>query len=119
MRYTTALALFAASASAYPGLMGSSKEALLETMRQAELEKREPQPGGILSTLGSVLTPLASTIEGVLGSVAENVNPSDKRPEPGYTFQAPGPNDSRGPCPGLNLLANYGLVLRESLPQLT
>ncbi|KAF1941110.1 Cloroperoxidase [Clathrospora elynae] len=38
---------------------------------------------------------------------------SDKRPEPGYKFQAPGPNDSRGPCPGLNLLANYGYLPRN------
>jgi hypothetical protein len=42
-----------------------------------------------------------------LGSVAQGVlNPNDKRPEPGYEFQAPGAGDSRGPCPGLNLLAN-------------
>lgn len=48
------------------------------------------------------------------GSVAQGVlNPSDKRPESGYTFQAPGPNDSRGPCPGLNLLANYGYLPRD------
>jgi hypothetical protein len=40
------------------------------------------------------------------GSIAEGVlNPNDKRPEPGYEFQAPKASDSRGPCPGLNLLA--------------
>lgn len=40
------------------------------------------------------------------GSVAEGIlNPDDKRPEQGYEFQAPGPGDSRGACPGLNLLA--------------
>jgi len=40
------------------------------------------------------------------GSIAEGIlNPDDKRPEPGYEFQAPGAGDSRGPCPGLNLLA--------------
>lgn len=40
------------------------------------------------------------------GSVAEGIlNPDDKRPEEGYEFQAPGPGDSRGACPGLNLLA--------------
>jgi hypothetical protein len=48
------------------------------------------------------------------GSVASGLlNPNDKRPESGYTFQAPGPNDSRGPCPGLNLLANYGYLPRN------
>jgi hypothetical protein len=40
------------------------------------------------------------------GSIAEGVlNPNDKRPEPGFEFQAPKASDSRGPCPGLNLLA--------------
>jgi len=38
---------------------------------------------------------------------------SSKRPEAGYTFQAPGPDDSRGPCPGLNLLANHGYLPRD------
>lgn len=28
-------------------------------------------------------------------------------------YQAPGPNDSRGPCPGLNTLANHGLINRN------
>ncbi|KAK1078388.1 hypothetical protein LTR33_007279 [Friedmanniomyces endolithicus] len=29
------------------------------------------------------------------------------------SYQAPGPNDSRGPCPGLNTLANHGLINRD------
>ncbi|KAI7237008.1 hypothetical protein KC330_g3443 [Hortaea werneckii] len=28
-------------------------------------------------------------------------------------YKAPGPNDSRGPCPGLNTLANHGLINRN------
>lgn len=28
-------------------------------------------------------------------------------------YQAPGPSDSRGPCPGLNTLANHGLINRN------
>ncbi|KAF2084124.1 hypothetical protein K490DRAFT_76043 [Saccharata proteae CBS 121410] len=59
------------------------------------------------------LSTLTNTVEGLLGSVAESVNPDNLRPEPGYEFQAPGPNDSRGPCPGLNLLANYGYLPRN------
>jgi hypothetical protein len=27
-----------------------------------------------------------------------------------YSFVAPGPNDQRGPCPGLNALANHGYL---------
>lgn len=56
---------------------------------------------------------LVSDVESLLGSVASSINPDNKRPEPGYVFKAPGPNDSRGPCPGLNLLANYGYLPRN------
>ncbi|KAG7088824.1 hypothetical protein E1B28_012780 [Marasmius oreades] len=30
-----------------------------------------------------------------------------------HSWQAPGPNDSRGPCPGLNTLANHGFLPRD------
>ncbi|KAG7088850.1 hypothetical protein E1B28_012804 [Marasmius oreades] len=30
-----------------------------------------------------------------------------------HGWQAPGPNDSRGPCPGLNTLANHGFLPRN------
>jgi hypothetical protein len=71
--------------------------------------------GSVTSILGDTVGALTGTLEGLLGSVAESVNPDNKRPEPGYTFQAPGPNDSRGPCPGLNLLANYGYLPRNGI----
>ncbi|CAK1360744.1 unnamed protein product [Cercospora beticola] len=29
-------------------------------------------------------------------------------PGSGHEWQAPGPNDQRGPCPGLNAFANHG-----------
>ncbi|KAF2213276.1 hypothetical protein CERZMDRAFT_39839 [Cercospora zeae-maydis SCOH1-5] len=32
----------------------------------------------------------------------------DVGPGSGHEFQAPGPNDQRGPCPGLNAFANHG-----------
>ena len=30
-----------------------------------------------------------------------------------YTYQAPGPDDSRSPCPALNALANHGYLPRD------
>ncbi len=30
-----------------------------------------------------------------------------------YRYQAPGPNDSRSPCPALNALANHGYLPRD------
>jgi len=97
-------------------MMGASKEDMLKMYQEREeMAKRDPQLvsgllNGVSSTVGSVI----NDVRGLLGSVAEGVlNPDDKRPEPGYEFQAPGPSDSRGPCPGLNLLANYGYLPRD------
>jgi hypothetical protein len=30
-----------------------------------------------------------------------------------FAYQAPGPNDARSPCPGLNTLANHGYINRN------
>ncbi|KAF2165505.1 hypothetical protein M409DRAFT_36912 [Zasmidium cellare ATCC 36951] len=67
-------------------------------------EKRQ-----LLGTVGNLL----NDVSGLLGSVASSIDPDNFRPESGYDFQAPGPNDSRGPCPGLNLLANHGYLPRN------
>jgi hypothetical protein len=48
-----------------------------------------------------LLSPLLNDVSGLLGSIASSINPDNLRPEPGYEFQEPGPNDSRGPCPGM------------------
>lgn len=32
-----------------------------------------------------------------------------------HPFQAPGPTDQRGPCPGLNTLANHGYIPRTGI----
>ncbi|KAK2037589.1 hypothetical protein LZ31DRAFT_534823 [Colletotrichum somersetense] len=99
------LASLAASAAAFPS-MTAPKEDL------EDLLKREPAPEPQLVT--GVLGSLTNSIGGLLGSVAQGaLNPDDRRPEPGYEFRAPGPGDSRGPCPGLNLLANHGYLPRN------
>ncbi|GLB42846.1 putative peroxidase, family 2 [Lyophyllum shimeji] len=36
-------------------------------------------------------------------------------PEPDHPFIAPGPDDRRGPCPGLNTLANHGYLPRNGI----
>lgn len=35
---------------------------------------------------------------------------------PGRPWIAPGPNDIRGPCPGLNTLANHGVCICTNVP---
>lgn len=36
-------------------------------------------------------------------------------PDAAHPFQAPGPKDQRGPCPGVNTLANYGYLPRSGI----
>lgn len=35
-----------------------------------------------------------------------------------HAFQAPGDGDQRGPCPGLNVLANHGYISRDGITSL-
>lgn len=114
MRFSNALVLaLPALSSAYPGMMGASREEMDSMLMEkraeaeAEAEKRDPQ------LLGTIVGSLLNTVSGLLGSVASAVDPNNKRPEPGYEYQAPKAGDSRGPCPGLNLLANYGYLPRN------
>jgi hypothetical protein len=39
----------------------------------------------------------------------------DVRPGTAHRFIAPGPNDKRGPCPGLNAAANRGFLPRSGI----
>ncbi|KAK5112730.1 hypothetical protein LTR62_003828 [Meristemomyces frigidus] len=119
MKTAYALAGLPALALAFPGMMGvNSREEALQQLKetrmaeQAEKEKRQVL-GGLLGSLTGTVGGVINDLTGAVGSVTEALNPDNKRPEPGYTFQAPGPNDSRGPCPGLNLLANYGYLPRN------
>ncbi|KAI5365032.1 Putative chloroperoxidase [Septoria linicola] len=95
MKVSTLLAL-PALAAAYPGV---DKETAA-----SELEKRQ--------SLNQV-TNLVNDVSGIVGSVASSINPDNLRPEKGFVFKEPGPGDARGPCPGLNLLANYGYLPRN------
>ncbi|KAF4622686.1 hypothetical protein G7Y89_g14341 [Cudoniella acicularis] len=36
-----------------------------------------------------------------------------------YAFVLPGPNDLRGPSPGLNVMANYGYIPRNGVASIT
>jgi hypothetical protein len=103
--------------SAFPSMMGgaTSREAM-EDMLRAEIKREaeaeaDPQ---LLNPVGTLLGSLGGVVSGLLNSVGQAiVVKSNKRPEAGYEFKAPGPGDSRGPCPGLNLLANYGYLPRN------
>jgi len=114
MKVNAVLALaLPAVTSAYPGMMGASsrtelENALKEAYKREAAAEADPQGlGGLLSGVGETVKGLGDLVGGLINSVGNALVVADnKRPEPGYEFQAPGPGDSRGPCPGLNLLAN-------------
>lgn len=123
MKSYTLLLLSAWTASAFPG-MPRREEVARRAFEERDLlgnvngvvntVTNNPDSGSVLDTVSETVSALTNTVEGLLGSVAEGLlNPSDYRPEPGYDFKAPGPGDSRGPCPGLNLLANHGYLPRN------
>lgn len=61
-----------------------------------------------------------SSLEGNSGPIPSlGFDPVDQfvNVEPGTTHQfiAPGPNDERGPCPGLNAAANHGFLQRNGI----
>lgn len=104
----TVLASLAASAAAFPSM--ATKEELENLIKRDPLPVANPEPQLVSNLVGS----LTNTVTGLLGAVAQGaLDPQNKRPEPGFEFKAPGPNDSRGPCPGLNLLANHGYLPRD------
>ncbi|KAI6811642.1 hypothetical protein KC332_g11944 [Hortaea werneckii] len=123
MKATPTLTLgLPALAAAYPGIMGLHNRQAAEDMLQ-KMHEREAAPapeadpqllsGGILDTVTDTVSSVVNDVQGLLGSVAAAVDQENLRPEPGFEFQPPGPGDSRGPCPGLNLLANYGYLPRN------
>lgn len=83
--------------AAFPGMAPRDEmENQLRDMYHAEKREAEATAEANPQLLGTLL----GDVKGLLGSVASAVDPSNKRPEPGYNFIAPGPGDSRGPCPG-------------------
>ncbi|KAJ4345597.1 uncharacterized protein N0V89_011730 [Didymosphaeria variabile] len=111
MKFTQALLLaLPALSAAYPGMSNADVE---EYTRKRTVDEASLQERQLLTGLIGTVQALTNTVSGLLGAVANNISPDNKRPEPGYGFKAPGAGDSRGPCPGLNLLANHGYLPRN------
>ncbi|GAA5848950.1 hypothetical protein JCM9279_004674 [Rhodotorula babjevae] len=83
--------------------------------------------GGLLGQLGDTLTnnvdgiitgvegALGDVVNGLTGALATGVKESDRRPDADHPYMEPGPTDQRGPCPGLNTLANHGYLPRNGI----
>lgn len=77
----------------------NSNSFITERDSAAEKEKRQTGPGGL---------PFTTFNENQKVDVTGN-----------HQWIAPGPNDLRGPCPGLNALANHGYFPRSGIVPLT
>lgn len=89
-----------------------SPEDVAET--REELEKRLLGLDlGVGETVDNLLGGVGDLLDGLLGSLPSLVNGEQQIPDAAHPFQAPGPTDQRGPCPGLNTLANHGCESRN------
>ncbi|KAA8620057.1 Peroxidase-2 domain containing protein [Pyrenophora tritici-repentis] len=131
MRSSFVLVAFAApTALAFPWLRPEGVEALLNHPEaKAEINRRlqvrnaaQEQPRqlmtglipGLLDLLGGTLQATLDPIFGLIPT-EDSVNGLRRFPEANHPFQAPGPTDQRGPCPGLNTLANHGYIPRNGI----
>ncbi|RKL44181.1 hypothetical protein BFJ72_g3914 [Fusarium proliferatum] len=135
MRFSVLIAaLCAPSALSFPWLAPEGLDALLNHPEaRAEIDRRlkehqvgqeekssEPRQlktgvvGGVVSLLGGTDE---AVVDNVLGLIPTNkaVKGLQKFPEASHPFKAPGKTDQRGPCPGLNTLANHGYIPRNGI----
>ncbi|KAF5694350.1 Aromatic peroxygenase [Fusarium denticulatum] len=135
MRFSVLIAaLCAPSALSFPWLAPEGLDALLNHPEaRAEIDRRlkehqvsqeekshEPRQlktgvvGGVVSLLGGTVE---AVVDNVLGLIPTNkaVKGLQKFPEASHPFKAPGKTDQRGPCPGLNTLANHGYIPRNGI----
>ncbi|KAI0145131.1 hypothetical protein GGR57DRAFT_322299 [Xylariaceae sp. FL1272] len=133
MRSSLLIAALCASPSlAFPWMTERGMEGLLNHPEaRQEIERRlkehrspkttkqkEQLDTGLLSGVVSLLGgSVEAVVDNVLGLIPTNdaVEGLNYFPEDDYPFKAPGKTDQRGPCPGLNTLANHGYIPRTGI----
>lgn len=96
-RLATALSLLLALKTVlcfpeYKSLAGLSARELNNVIPQLTIRTITPPPGPLTNTLTKLVN------------------------DPAHPWIKPGPNDMRGPCPGLNTLANHGVRWQLNQP---
>ncbi|ROW05749.1 hypothetical protein VMCG_05188 [Cytospora schulzeri] len=125
MKSSTVLAALAGPSAvlAFPWMHEDGLHALLNHPEaRAEIQRRLEQHDaekrgiveGVTTLLGGTLTAVVDSVLGLLPT-DDSVNGLMRFPEAEYPFQAPGSTDQRGPCPGLNTLANHGYIPRTGI----
>ena len=97
-KFGIVIAAIAATATAYPTVPGAETERLAK--RAQQLKYHEKRDGNMNSGKGTVPDLLAK-----FDAEQQYISTSGQ-----YKWVAPGPTDQRGPCPGLNAMANHGYL---------
>ena len=102
-----AIAMLTAASSvvAYPHLAGM--EDALRDLQKRDVDPPYRAPNFIIDRPNTGLPPLG------FNAADQYVDVTDSGPHP---FRAPGANDKRGECPGLNAAANHGFLPRNGIP---
>lgn len=99
-------------------LMDNLSDLIAEQQRELDAWRRNGLPDIAGSLLNGTLSGVLGGIGGILGgggNSGASVGDLKRFPEDGYPYQAPGPTDQRGPCPGLNTMANHGYLPRNGI----
>ncbi|KAK4505134.1 hypothetical protein PRZ48_003097 [Zasmidium cellare] len=110
MKYTSLILLGVAPlAAAFPAsvIQAVKNDPQLQARADEILEKRQQGAGAATALFEPV--PLFDAEQQYI-----NIGPGS-----GHEYQAPGPNDLRGPCPGLNAFANHGFLPHNGYATIT
>lgn len=101
-------------ASAFPWMTERGMEALLSHPEARDEMAKRGLIDGVGSLVGGTLGSITDSVLGLLPD-DDKVNGLKRFPEADHPFKEPGPTDQRGPCPGLNTLANHGYIPRTGI----
>ncbi|EIN06351.1 hypothetical protein PUNSTDRAFT_145605 [Punctularia strigosozonata HHB-11173 SS5] len=87
-----------------------------EDLRRWKVEGKRDVVGSLLNdTIDAIIGPEDGILAGLANSFAAQVDGLKRFPEDDHPFQWPSDTDQRGPCPGLNTLANHGYISRNGI----
>ncbi|KAG8630668.1 hypothetical protein KVT40_002287 [Elsinoe batatas] len=130
MKSISLLSLFAASATAFPwvaNVPGVNSNPLSSAYKASKMKRQQSggsNPGGpVTCPFNADHQPAVPYNSKYPYGGAKNGQPGTGKggyqvPAPGddaHAFIKPGPNDIRGPCPGLNAAANHGFLARDGI----